>query len=97
MSVKSYYYVFYEVPKKKNNVLHERHCSEKRTQFAQYVVTSGKSASIIVKELGIGIYMVCRWVKKYCMKKGLLNYEVERSTQRQFTERLQAKMKNLER
>lgn len=70
---------------------------EKREQVAQYVLKSGKPASIVAKELGIGINTVCRWVNKLREKRGLPSYEAERRVQKQVSDRLLAKTKELER
>ena len=70
---------------------------EKREQVAQYVLKSGKPASSVAKELGIGINTVCRWVNKLREKQGLPSYEAERKAQKQACDRLLTKTKELER
>lgn len=47
---------------------------EMRTQTAEHILRSGKSATSVAEELGIDTNTVCRWGRDYRRSKGLPSY-----------------------
>jgi transposase len=51
-----------------------KYSEEMRTQTAEHILRSGKSATSVAEELGIDTNTVCRWVRDYRRAKGLPSY-----------------------
>ena len=51
----------------------KEYTAEMKEQTAIYVLETGKSATKVVKEIGATVNMVCRWVKEYKEKHGIIN------------------------
>ena len=51
-----------------------KYSEEMRTQTAEHILRSGKSATSVAEELGIDSNTVCQWVRDYRRAKGLSSY-----------------------
>ncbi|MBR6953522.1 MAG: transposase [Clostridia bacterium] len=48
-----------------------KYSQEMREQTARHILETGKSATSMAEELGIGVDTVCRWVREYRRKHGM--------------------------
>lgn len=62
-----------------------KYTSEFRERTCQHIKESGKSASSVAKELGIGKGTVCKWVKEYEQKHNLPSYVETKGIKKQAT------------
>ena len=51
-----------------------KYSQEMREQTARHILETGKSATSMAEELGIGVDTVCRWVRDYRRKHGMPSY-----------------------
>mgnify|MGYP003401609109 FL=1 len=51
-----------------------KYTEEMRTQTAEFILNTGKSATSVVEEMGIDTNTVCRWVRDYKRKNNLPTY-----------------------
>ncbi|MBP8640818.1 MAG: transposase [Oscillospiraceae bacterium] len=51
-----------------------KYSEEMRTQTAEHILRSGKSASSVAEKVGIDANTVCRWARDYRRIKGLPSY-----------------------
>jgi Transposase. len=74
-----------------------KYSEEMRTQTAEHIIRSGKSATSVAEELGIDTNTVCRWVRDYHRAKGLPSYsEVKEQPKRSASRDMTQKVKKLE-
>jgi len=55
-----------------------KYTEEIRTQTAEYILESKKSATSVAEEMGIDVNTVCRWVRDYRRKNKLPSYAEEK-------------------
>ena len=55
-----------------------KYTPEFREETAKYVIESGKTATSVAEEIGVGKGTVCSWVKEYRRKNGLPSYSEEK-------------------
>ena len=55
-----------------------KYTEEMRERTVQHILTSGKSATSVAKELGIDTNTVCRWVREHRRKNNLPSYQEEK-------------------
>ena len=55
-----------------------KNTEEMRTQTAEFILSSGKSATSVAKEMGINTNTVCRWVRDYRRKNKMGTYAEEK-------------------
>ena len=51
-----------------------KYSQEMREQTARHILETGKSATSMAEELGIGVDTVCRWVRDYRRAHGMPSY-----------------------
>lgn len=51
-----------------------KYSEEMRNETATYIIETGKSATSMAGELGIGINTICRWTREYRRKHNLPTY-----------------------
>ncbi|MBO4871807.1 MAG: transposase [Lachnospiraceae bacterium] len=55
-----------------------KYTQEIREKTAKYILETGKSATSVAEEMGIGVDTVCRWVREYRRKYNLPSYAEEK-------------------
>lgn len=55
-----------------------KYSEEMRERTAKHIIENGKSATATAEELGIDTNTVCRWVRDYRRKTGMLSYAEEK-------------------
>lgn len=77
-----------------------KYTEEMRTQTAEFILNSGKSATSVAEEMGIDTNTVCRWVRDYRRKNNMGTYAEEKgfltAKPRSLLE-IKTKMRDLER
>ena len=77
-----------------------KYTQEIREQTARYVLESGKSATSVAEEMGIGVETVCKWVRTYRRSHNMPSYAEEKGIQKKAAQtegELLYKIKELER
>lgn len=59
-----------------------KYTQEIREKTAKYILETGKSATSVAEEMGIGVDTVCRWVREYRRKYNLPSYAEEKGIKR---------------
>src|SRR5574340_1076496 len=55
-----------------------RYSPEVREQTAEFILSSGKSATSVAEEMGIDTNTVCKWVREYRRSHGMPTYAEEK-------------------
>jgi transposase len=55
-----------------------RYSPEIREQTAEFILSSGKSATSVAEEMGIDTNTVCKWVREYRRSHGMPTYAEEK-------------------
>lgn len=77
-----------------------KYTEEMRTQTAEFIINSGRSATSLAEEMGIDTNTVCRWVRDYRRKNKLGTYAEEKgfmTAKPTSTLEIKIKMRDLER